>query len=98
MLKIDEIFDGQGSKNYIKHVVKNWTSDANILGAYSFPGVSKRIRKEVGKTIDGRLLFAGEHTSVNYFSLIQGAAIEGQKAAMEAVMGEEKNKNSSICF
>ena len=90
LAKIDEVFNGQASKNYVKHVVQNWTSDPYIMGSYSTPGVSKSTRSEVGKTIDEKLLFAGEHTSLKYFSLVHGAAIEGQNAAIEAVMGNAK--------
>lgn len=91
LAKIDEVFDdNQGSKNYVKCIVQNWTSDPHIMGSYSVPDVSKSTREEVGRTINEKLLFAGEHTSLKYFSLVHGAAIEGQNAAIEAVMGDMK--------
>lgn len=81
---IDQLFDGQGSKNYIKHIVQNWTQEPYILGAYTF-GCASSLRTELGKTLNGKLLFAGEHTSLKYHSLVPGAALEGRRAAVEAV-------------
>lgn len=86
LAKIDALFDGQGSTNYVKHVVQNWTREPHILGAYSFPCASQH-RKELGKTVDGKVVFAGEHTSVSSYSLVPGAALEGRRAAVEAVSG-----------
>eukprot|EP00928_Gymnodinium_smaydae_P062216 TRINITY_DN46128_c0_g1_i1.p1 TRINITY_DN46128_c0_g1~~TRINITY_DN46128_c0_g1_i1.p1 ORF type:complete len:386 (+),score=59.47 TRINITY_DN46128_c0_g1_i1:42-1199(+) len=83
---IDRLFDGQGTKNYMKHEVQNWTSEPHILGAYSFP-CALRHRKELGKTLNDKLLFAGEHTSVKYHGLVPGAALEGRRVAVEAVSG-----------
>lgn len=90
LMKIDEIYDGQGTKNYISHVVQNWTREPYILGAYSFPGSllsGKRNRRELGASVNDQILFAGEHTSENYYSLVPGAALEGRRAAVEAVSG-----------
>jgi len=90
LAKIDEIFDGQGTQNYISHVVQNWTREPYILGAYSFPGSlisGGRHRRALGTTVQDQVLFAGEHTSVKYFGLVPGAALEGRRAAVEAVSG-----------
>jgi monoamine oxidase len=86
LAKIDEIYDGQGSKNYVKHTVQNWKADPYIQGVYTFEGKEK-LRPELGKTVNGEVLFAGEHTSKKYFSLVPGAAIEGRRAAVEALTG-----------
>lgn len=96
---IDQVYDGQGTKNYISHTVQNWTTEPYVLGAYSLPeslgdltgqltGLgSGTHRRALGKTLDDQILFAGEHTSLNYFSLVPGAALEGRRAAVEAVSG-----------
>ncbi|CAK0864280.1 unnamed protein product [Prorocentrum cordatum] len=83
---VDRLFKGQGTLNYIKHRVQNWSLEPYVLGAYSVGGASHE-RKELGKTINGRMLFAGEHTCVNFHSLVPGAALEGRRAAVEAVSG-----------
>lgn len=84
--RIDELFDGKGSANVIgEPCVQNWVAEPYIRGAYSVSG-PKRHRRELGKpTGGGRILFAGEHTSRKYFSLVPGAAYEGRRAALEAV-------------
>mmetsp|Transcript_10283 Transcript_10283/g.15041 ORF Transcript_10283/g.15041 Transcript_10283/m.15041 type:complete len:423 (-) Transcript_10283:80-1348(-) len=98
LANIDKLFDGQGTKNYIKHLVQNWTLEPYILGAYTGASSTRSDRLEVGRTIgDGRLLFAGEHTSAEFFSLVPGAALEGRRAAMEAVMGDDAPKEETGC-
>mmetsp|Transcript_24561 Transcript_24561/g.36038 ORF Transcript_24561/g.36038 Transcript_24561/m.36038 type:complete len:409 (-) Transcript_24561:108-1334(-) len=95
LAKLDQIFDGQATQNYISHVVQNWTREPYILGAYSFPGSFSELiisscgrhRRALGATVQDQILFAGEHTSVEYFSLVPGAALEGRRAAVEAVSG-----------
>ena len=41
----------------------------------------------LGKT-ERNILFAGEHTSPNDYSLVHGAAKEGRRAAMEAMQNQ----------
>jgi monoamine oxidase len=83
LAKIDEMFNGQGTENYIKHVVQNWTREPHVLGAYSM-SCKGHHREALGKTLHGNLIFAGEHTS-KYYSLVPGAALSGRRAAVEAV-------------
>lgn len=84
--RIDEVFDGKGSANIIgEPIVQDWAKEPYIRGTYSFPGPAK-YRVTLGKPEGGgRLIFAGEHTSKKYFSLVPGAAYEGRRAALEAV-------------
>ena len=37
-----------------------------------------------------QVLFAGEHTSEQYFSLVPDTAMEGRRAAVEALLGQSK--------
>ena len=82
--RIDEAFDGAGTKNYINHLVQNWANEPYIHGAYSFP-CSSKVTQSLRETVGGRILFAGEHTSTDYRSMVTGAAIEGRRAAIEAI-------------
>ena len=86
LARIDALFEGRGSANVIgAPIVQNWTREPHCLGAYSFPG-PLRHRVELGRAVgEGRVLFAGEHTSHRHYSLVPGAALEGRRAAMEAV-------------
>merc|ERR1712130_349640 len=89
LAKIDELFEGQGTKNCTGYVVQNWTREPYILGSYSFPGLMLgRHRRTLGVTLRDQLLFAGEHTSVPYPGYVHGAALEGRRAAVEAVSGK----------
>jgi len=89
LAKIDKYFDGKGTKNHIKHEVQNWTQEPFILGSYSFPCDPKH-NKALGETVGGKLLFAGEHTSIKYHSLVNGAAMEGRRAAVKALANHLK--------
>ncbi len=86
---VDDLFDGQGTVNLIGDPsVQNWSEEPFVRGAYTFPG-SNRHRRILGQSIgsveSGKVIFAGEHTSMKYFSLVPGAAFEGRRAALEAV-------------
>lgn len=83
--KIDAMYDGKGSLNLIgAPVVQNWTAVDYIRGAYTFP-CKKNLREELSKPLNGRLFFAGEHTSLTHHSLVPGAACEGRRAALEVL-------------
>jgi monoamine oxidase len=66
----------------------NWPAEAHIEAGYTalrpgqwtaFSGI------EAQAAMDGRLLFAGEHTSVAYQGYLEGAIESGQRAAKEAL-------------
>ncbi|KIM51763.1 hypothetical protein SCLCIDRAFT_1165699 [Scleroderma citrinum Foug A] len=65
------------------HVPPAWSMDELYRGAYSnygasfVPGHADNLRA----TVDDRVWFAGEATSVKYFGFLQGAYIEGQDVA-----------------
>ncbi len=63
-----------------------WRGDPNIGGAYSAarPGAANR-RSDLARPVDGRLYFAGEATSRDFFSTAHGAYLSGVAAA-EAVL------------
>lgn len=92
LAKLDELFDGKGSLHYKSHVIQNWTTDPYSKGTYSFPANNnnnQQYRQHLAQSeYDGRLVFAGEHTSRSFYSLIPGAAMEGRRAAVEAVTGK----------
>eukprot|EP00586_Coscinodiscus_wailesii_P019628 CAMPEP_0172509400 /NCGR_PEP_ID=MMETSP1066-20121228/220010_1 /TAXON_ID=671091 /ORGANISM="Coscinodiscus wailesii, Strain CCMP2513" /LENGTH=173 /DNA_ID=CAMNT_0013287857 /DNA_START=15 /DNA_END=536 /DNA_ORIENTATION=- len=90
--KIDNIFGDQaGTNNYMRHVLQNWTSEPFIKGSYSFPS-SKKLKLDLRETVGLNVIFAGEHTSIKYSSTVVGAAIEGRRAAVEAVSAKGVDK------
>jgi len=84
---VDDLFDGQGTVNLIgEPLVQDWSEEPFVRGTYTFPG-SNRHRRTLGQSIgeSGQVIFAGEHTSMKYYSLVPGAAYEGRRAALDAV-------------
>jgi monoamine oxidase len=65
-----------------------WARDPYALGAYShaLPGHAGA-RAALAAPVDGRIFFAGEATSPNFFSTAHGARESGERAAREAVGG-----------
>ena len=88
---IDEIVDLLGSqyRRKLKPLAESrWAHDPFAQGAYShaLPGHAGA-RAVLAAPVDGRLLFAGEATSPNFFSTAHGARDSGARAAEEAASG-----------
>ena len=62
----------------------NWGTDPFTRGAYSFPSITTQMAHfdEVAAP-HGRVHFAGEHTSGDYFGTVHGAYLSGLRAADE---------------
>jgi monoamine oxidase len=92
---IDEVVAMLGS-NYRSKLTplaeSRWANDRFAQGAYShaLPGHAGA-RAVLAAPVDGRLFFAGEATSPNFFSTAHGARDSGERAARE-VMGRTKIK------
>lgn len=97
---IDKIYNGEGSRNYIEHIVENYTTKPFIRGAWSKPGADKSRNKALGQSVDDKLFFAGEATHGEFPSYVHGAALSGRRAAVEAVLGIniEENKKAPCFF
>jgi monoamine oxidase len=86
---IDEIVDVLGSdfRRKLKPLgASRWARDSFAQGSYSYsrPGHSGD-RIALATPVDGRIFFAGEATSPNFFSTAHGARDSGQRAAEEAL-------------
>jgi monoamine oxidase len=86
---IDEIasFLGNDIRRKLKPLKESrWAHDRYARGSYShaLPGHSGK-RAVLAAPVDGRLFFAGEATSPNFFSTAHGARDSGQRAAREAL-------------
>ena len=84
--KLDKIFDGKATENYKNFIIQNWSQEPYIKGIYSCHS-SSGSKIALRETLRGSLLFAGEHVSENYTSMVHGACIEGRRAAIEAICG-----------
>ena len=69
----------------------SWRADPFARGSYSYakPGHADD-RASLAAPVDGRLFFAGEATSPNFFSTVHGAFESGLRAAGEALASLEK--------
>jgi monoamine oxidase len=90
---IDEIvaFLGNDFRRRLKPLAESrWAHDPFARGSYShaLPGRAGD-RAVLASPVDGRLFFAGEATSPNFFSTAHGARDSGERAARE-VLGAEK--------
>ncbi len=62
-----------------------WAADPFARGSYSFapPGATPADRQALAMPLNGRLFFAGEHTSVEHPATVHGALLSGRRAARE---------------
>jgi monoamine oxidase len=86
---IDEIvsFLGSDIRRKLKPLKESrWAHDPFARGSYShaLPGHAGK-RAVLAAPVDGRLFFAGEATSPNFFSTAHGAHESGERAAREAL-------------
>jgi monoamine oxidase len=87
---IDEIvsFLGSDFRRKLKPLKESrWAHDPFARGSYShaLPGHSGK-RAVLAAPVDGRLFFAGEATSPNFFSTAHGAHDSGERAAKEVMV------------
>jgi monoamine oxidase len=78
-------FGSDITKHVVRHLVTAWRGDPWVKGAYSAarPGCAGQ-RARLAEAIDGRLFFAGEATSSEFFSTAHGAYLTGIRAAEAA--------------
>lgn len=86
---IDEIvgFLGNDFRRKLKPLSESrWSHDTFARGSYShaLPGHAGK-REVLAAPVDGRLFFAGEATSPNFFSTAHGARDSGERAAREVL-------------
>ncbi len=70
-----------------KILVTKWNNDPYTYGAYSYCAVGSSLKdfEELGKSVQKKLFFAGEHTSRKYRATVHGAYISGQRVAKQII-------------
>ncbi|MDF1663989.1 MAG: NAD(P)/FAD-dependent oxidoreductase [Planctomycetota bacterium] len=68
----------------------DWATDPFSKGSFTFlpTGSQRRDQKRLAKSVDKRLLFAGEACSRDYYGTVHGAMISGAQAA-ERLLGQK---------
>ncbi len=83
-----QIFQGQESHLNSSKVGMNWSKNQFSLGSYSalYPGEYSKLNGCQGETeLKGKMLFAGEHCSINHSGYMNGAVETGQTAADQII-------------
>ena len=82
--KLKGVYGNDIGKHIVKTTCSAWGSDPFVRGAYSsaLPGRAGA-RKDLAATVNGKLFFAGEATSPEFFATCHGAYISGIAAARE---------------
>ncbi|WP_299548051.1 NAD(P)/FAD-dependent oxidoreductase [Seonamhaeicola sp.] len=82
LTELDDIFEGQASLNYTKHLIQNWSKEPFIKGAYSlhFNGFRGAIMRKVAEPLNNKIFFAGEALSKNNQAQVHGACETAFKA------------------
>ncbi|MEL6221930.1 MAG: NAD(P)/FAD-dependent oxidoreductase [Cyanobacteria bacterium J06627_8] len=82
--ELDELFDGQASPNYVKHIFQNWNAEPYANGAYVVDHENWRRVRTLGKSVDNRLFFAGTaYTEGEDWSSVHTAARSARRAVEE---------------
>jgi len=82
--ELDELFDGQASPNYVKHIFQNWNAEPYANGAYVVDHENWRRVRTLGKSVDNRLFFAGTaYTEGKDWSSVHTAARSARRAVEE---------------
>lgn len=81
-MDLDSIFDGRASRFVTDSVVKNWSADPYIRGAYSidFDGSRSAIVNAIRTPVDGRVFFSGEALSLSAQATVHGAMLSAYEA------------------
>jgi len=84
--ELAHLFGFEVRNNLRPLVCSNWTSTPSVGGAYShaLPGQSDA-RRQLARSFDGRIFFAGEATDPRDFSTAHGAFQSGLRAADEVL-------------
>jgi len=84
--EIEPVFPGTSAAYTGRAYEDHWVLDPFVLGAYSYPRVGQAVSFcELAAAPEGRVHFAGEHTSREQQGFLDGAVASGQRAAREVM-------------
>lgn len=79
MGELDEMFDGQATQHYKKHIIQNWSKEPFIQGSYSHYN-NYGDMDVLGEPLDNKVFFAGEALHPTDSSTVHGAGESGYNA------------------
>lgn len=86
--RLFDVSEKQLEENILGIFVQNWSEDPFIRGGYSFISLNnayKDFRKKLAQSVVQKVYFAGEATSINFSSTVQGGISTGKTAAVQAI-------------
>ncbi len=86
--ELNRIFPGIKDKFDGNRAVMNWPAYPYVHGSYTCPLVGQYLpllESAATPELDGRLVFAGEHTSADFSGFMNGAVQSGNRAAREII-------------
>ena len=86
--ELNKIFPGAEATYLGKRVMMHWPTQEFTRGSYTCPlvgQVTTMLEHCATPELNGRLLFAGEHTSADFSGFMCGAIQSGNRAAQEAL-------------
>ncbi|MFP2996041.1 FAD-dependent oxidoreductase [Spongiivirga sp. MCCC 1A20706] len=82
--ELDGIFSNQATPNYINHITQNWNNEPFIKSGYMSDYADWKVVRELGKSVAGKLFFAGgAFTDGNDWVSVHTAAQSAKKAIQE---------------
>ena len=93
--EFDEIFPGTKAKIDGNRTMMNWPSIKTMKGSYSCPKVGQytwMYGAAATPELDGKMVFAGEHTSSSSPGFMNGGVESGNRAAREMLGIEERSE------
>ena len=82
--ELDELFDGEASPHYVKHIFQNWNAEPYAKGAYVCDHENWRRVRTLGESVANRLFFAGTaYTDGEDWSSVHTAARSASKTFKE---------------
>jgi len=92
--ELARVFPGIENKFDGRRTIMNWPKHPLTRGSYSCPLVGQfttLLAAAATPELEGRLIFAGEHTSANFSGFMNGAVESGNRAARE-ILEPKKNE------
>lgn len=86
--ELDRIFDGAASRTYLRHLTQDWNVEPFARGAYLSDVSPSWIPRDLSRSVDGKLYFAGEaYTEGEDWGGVHDAARSARSAVRELLWG-----------
>lgn len=84
LAELDAVFSSQATPNYVNHVVQNWNAEPFIKSGYISDYADWRVVRELGKSVNNKVYFAGgAYTDGEDWVSVHAAALSAESAVNE---------------